>query len=422
MPWSRAVSWVARWLKSCLRPDKACLMSRAADDCAALLEGLRVLDLSQGIAGPYCGDILRQQGAEVIKVEPPAGDWARHMGASRDGFSAVVLAYNAGKESLCVDAAQPAGRAVLQRLAQQVDVVIQNFRPGVVARLGLDYESLARHNERLVYVSISGFGADGPLVDSPATDSVMQAMSGMMQANRTASGQPQKIGLHLADIAAAMYAAQLVSAALYRRSISGKGRHVELSLLEACAALQASNIVDSALSEGAPALAATAPGGLFAVSDGHLTLATLNNAMFQKLCGVLETEQLASDEKFSSNAGRLLHAKALNEQVAALLKAKPLAFWLPRMKAADILHAEVGTYQSLLAHPQALHASVFGRLDMPGLPPLPRIRQPGCDVLEEAQTVPRVGQHSEAVLGRYGFSDQAIADLLLSKAVLPAST
>ena len=169
-----------------------------------LLQGLRVLDLSQGIAGPYCGDILQQQGAEVIKVEPPAGDWARHMGATRDGFSAVVLAYNVGKSGLCVDAGMEEGRRVLQKLASQVDVVIQNFRPGVVERLGLDYATLVPRNERLVYVSISGFGSDGPMVNAPATDSVMQAMSGMMYANRPASGRPLKVGLYLADIAAAI--------------------------------------------------------------------------------------------------------------------------------------------------------------------------------------------------------------------------
>ncbi|MES2282255.1 MAG: CoA transferase [Pseudomonadota bacterium] len=385
-----------------------------------LLQGLRVLDLSQGIAGPYCGDILQQQGAEVIKVEPPAGDWARHMGNTRNGFSAVVLAYNAGKSGMCVDAGVEAGRNVLQKLGQQVDVVIQNFRPGVVERLGLDYASLARHNERLVYVSISGFGANGPLVDAPATDSVMQAMSGMMHANRHASGQPQKVGLYLADIAAALYASQLVSAALYRRSVTGKGRHLELSLLEACAALQACNIVDAVFSAGAPASAATAPSGVFAVSDGFITLSTLNNGMFSRLCGVLEAGHLAADERFSSNKLRLTNADGLNEAVARILKSEPLSFWLPKLQAVDVLHAEVSTYEGLLVHPQVRHAGIFSQVDVDGLPPLPRARQPGCATDDRKAGVPRLGEHTEEVLARYGFAPEEIVALMAQKAVLSA--
>jgi crotonobetainyl-CoA:carnitine CoA-transferase CaiB-like acyl-CoA transferase len=385
-----------------------------------LLQGLRVLDLSQGIAGPYCGDILQQQGAEVIKVEPPAGDWARHMGATRDGFSAVVLAYNVGKSGLCVDAGMEEGRRVLQKLASQVDVVIQNFRPGVVERLGLDYATLVPRNERLVYVSISGFGSDGPMVNAPATDSVMQAMSGMMYANRHTSGQPQKVGLYLADIAAAMYASQLVSAALYRRSITGKGRHLELSLLEACAALQASNIVDAAFSAGAPASAATAPSGIFAVSDGFITLSTLNNGMFSRLCDSLGASWLAKDERFLSNKMRLENAQAINEEVAGILQGQSLSFWLQRLQAADVLHAGVNNYESLLTHPQVRHAGIFTQLAMDGFPPLPRTRQPGCAAGDSEARAPRLGEHSAEVLACFGFVPEDIATLMAQKAVLPA--
>lgn len=385
-----------------------------------LLEGLCVLDLSQGIAGPYCADILQKQGAEVVKVEPPAGDWARNMGATRDGVSAVVLAYNIGKSGLCVDASMEAGREVLQKLARQVDVVIQNFRPGVVERLGLDYGSLAPHNERLVYVSISGFGAHGPLVDSPATDSVMQAMSGMMQANRSASGQPQKVGLYLADIAAAIYASQLVSAALYRRCITGKGRHLALSLLEACAALQASNIVDAVFSTGVPASAATAPSGVFAVSDGFITLSTLNNGMFSRLCDVLDAPHLAKDARFLSNKMRLENAQAINQYVAGILEGKSLSAWLDRLQAADVLHSGVNSYESLLAHPQVTHAGIFTELDMGEWPSLPIARQPGCAAGDSKARVPRLGEHSAEVLARFGFAPEDISALMAQKAVLPA--
>ncbi|MES2399090.1 MAG: CoA transferase [Pseudomonadota bacterium] len=385
-----------------------------------LFQGLRVLDLSQGIAGPYCGDILQRQGAEVIKVEPPAGDWARNMGTTRDGFSAVVLAYNAGKSGLCVDASVDAGRSVLQTLARHVDVVVQNFRPGVVQRLGLDYETLAVYNQRLVYMSISGFGADGPLVDAPATDSVLQAMSGMMHANRSASGQPQKVGLYIADIAAAIYAAQLVSAALYRRSITGKGRHLQLSLLEACAALQASNIMDAVFSSGLPATAATAPSGVFACRDGCVTLSTLDNAMFSRLCDALGKGHLAANERFSSNKLRLENASAINAEVANTLKGDALLFWLAKLGAADVLHSQVHTYESLLSHPQVIHAGIFSSMDMAGLPSLPQVRNPGCTAGDQGDSVPRLGEHSVEVLGRFGFGQEEIDALIARKAVVQA--
>jgi crotonobetainyl-CoA:carnitine CoA-transferase CaiB-like acyl-CoA transferase len=387
-----------------------------------LLQGIRVLDLSQGIAGPYCGSILQQQGAEVIKVEPPSGDWARSMGIARNGFSAVVLAYNAGKSGLCVDAGTDAGGDVLRRLAQQVDVVIQNFRPGVVDRLGIGYAALAVSSPRLIYVSISGFGPDGPLADTPATDNVLQAMTGMMHANRSASGSPQKIGLYLADISAALYASQLVCAALYRRSLTGKGRHIELSLLEACAALQASNIADAVFSASGPvARSATAPGGVFRVVDGFMTLGTLNNAMFARLCSALGVEGWANDDRFASNQSRLAHADVLNAEVGVLLQAGSAAQWLKKLQAADVLHAAVGTYQDLLQNPQVDHARIFSEVHNAGLPPVPRPRHPGCfDAGVGSISAPQVGEHSLEVLTEYGFTPSEITALLDSKVVQTA--
>lgn len=396
--------------------------THSKDSQEPLLQGIRVLDLSQGIAGPYCGSILQQQGAQVVKVEPPSGDWARSMGFTRDGFSAVVLAYNAGKSGLCVDAGTAAGRDVLRRMAQQVDVLIQNFRPGVVDRLGVGYAGLVASNPRLIYVSISGFGPDGPLADTPATDNVLQAMTGMMHANRSASGLPQKIGLYVADISAALYASQMICAALYRRSLTGKGRHIELSLLEACAALQASNIADAVFSaSGAVARSATAPGGVFRVGDGFITLGTLNNAMFARLCSALGVEGWVNDDRFASNQSRLAHAAALNADVGLLLQANSVTHWLQKLQAADVLHAAVSTYQDLLQNPQVDHAQIFREVHNVGLPSVPRPRHPGCsDYGASLVTAPRLGEHSLEVLAEYGFTPAEIAGLLDSKVVQSA--
>ncbi|MEN4918067.1 CoA transferase, partial [Achromobacter spanius] len=194
--------------------------------------GLRVLDISQGIAGPYCAQLLWQQGADVVKVEPPDGDWGRHVGVVRDGHSALSIAYNVGKRGVCLDARQPRGKALLADLAQRADLVIQNFRPGVAERLGVGYEALADRRPGLVYVSISGYGEDGPSAHAPASDSVMQADSGLMYANQTPAGEPRRIGLLMADIATALYAAQAAGAALDRHARSGRGEPVRLSLVQ----------------------------------------------------------------------------------------------------------------------------------------------------------------------------------------------
>ena len=200
--------------------------------------GLRVLDISQGIAGPYCAHILWQQGADVIKVEPPAGDWIRHVGVTKGGHSAYGIQHSAGKKALALDARTEEGKNILFDMAMQADVIVQNFRPGVAQRLGVGYETLSSLKPDLVYVSISGYGPDGPYADAPATDSVMQSDSGLMFSNQDEHGTPRRIGLLAADVMTGLYAAQGAATALYQRLARKQGTHVEVSLFEACASFQ----------------------------------------------------------------------------------------------------------------------------------------------------------------------------------------
>lgn len=386
-----------------------------------LLSGVRVLDLGQGIAGPYCAAILQQQGAEVIKVEPPQGDWARKMGLHREGFSAVVLVCNAGKSGLCVDAGTDAGQAVLARVATACDVVVQNFRAGVADRLGLGYEALSSHHAGLVYVSISGFGGDGPWAHRPATDNVLQAVGGIMHANRGADGVPSRVGLYLADLATAIYAAQAVCAALYRKAVSGRGRHLSISLLEACCALQASHIADTVFAEGARLpRSATAPSGIFAVKDGHVTLATLDDGMFHRLCGALEMEGVAEDGRAATNALRLQNADWLNARVSQRLATETLGSAQRRLEAADVLCAPVLDYPGLLAHPQVRHLQLFGSVGALGLDVVPLPRMPGSLPGAASRQAPVVGQHSLEVLARLGFAQAEIAALVAAGVVRQA--
>jgi len=384
----------------------------------ALLEGLKVLDLSQGLAGPYCASILQQQGAEVIKVEPPHGDWARNMGAGAGagGQSAIFLAYNAGKHGICVDATTPEGREVLVTLAADADVVIQNFRPGIVERLGVDYASLRARNPGLIYLSISGFGVDGPNASIPATDMVMQAFTGMMALN-VKDGKPGRIGLLLADIATGLHGAQAISAALYRRALGCAGRHLELTLLQACAALQSAPIIERAIDPSYKASAPSAPSGVFRTVDGFLALGSLNNAMFAGICHTIGREEWLNDPRFVSNESRHAHLQWLNDQVQESLAQEDTAYWTQRLREHDVLHCEVNDYEGFRNHPQTVHSGVFGTLQQPGVGAVPYAHDPAVAHPSDPRPAPRIGEHTLAVLRNKGFTQQQIDALLQSGAI-----
>ncbi|WP_373377842.1 CaiB/BaiF CoA transferase family protein [Cupriavidus nantongensis] len=369
----------------------------------AMFDGLTVLDLSQGIAGPYCGLMLRQQGARVIKVEPPGGDWSRQMGRIRAGQTAIAVACNAGKESVVLDARSADGRAAIGRLAQRADVVIQNFRPGVAERMGVGYEALAAHNPALVYVSISGYGHAGPLAHRPAVDTTMQAYSGLMHLNRDAAGQPRRIAFFMVDLATGLYASQQASAALYKAARSGRGRHVRLSLLETSAALQSYLMVDDAMFPDAELAAANAPTGLFEAADGALYLSMLNDAMFLRLAALLGFNDWLADTTLHSSAGRLPRAAELGWRVAQALAAQPLAHWEALLTEHDVLFARVGDARDLLQSEQCAQAGVFGRLPLAGIGEVPWANLPGMAGRDRpAGTAPTLGQHTKAVLAEFG--------------------
>ncbi|MBU4612323.1 CoA transferase [Achromobacter sp. GG226] len=371
------------------------------------LAGLTVLDLSQGIAGPSCCAILRQQGARVIKIEPPEGDWARHMGRSTDGHTAISIAYNAGKESVVVDGRTAEGRATLRALALSADVVVQNYRPGVAERLGVGYAALAEAHPRVIYVSISGFGSEGPQAGLPALDTTVQALTGLMHLNRDAQGQPRRIGFFVVDICTGLYAAQAVAARLYQTARTGRGRHIEVSMLQTAAALQAYEIVDGALFPGAGPGAFNAPTGLFATADGQIYVSMLNDAMFRRLGGVLSLSTWETDPALQTSAGRLPRAAALNQQLAAALAERPTAHWEAVFTAHDILHGRVRTAIELREDAQAQHVGLFGELSQAGLATLPWPGLPGGGGHQPPPgAAPRLGEHTTCVLHEFRLTPQ----------------
>ncbi len=374
-------------------------------------DDIRVLDISQGIAGPYCAQILWQQGAEVIKVEPPAGDWGRHVGTVRDGHSAVSISYNAGKRGLCLDASREEGRHLLRKLALQADVVVQNFRPGVAERMGVGYDELAAQKPDLVYVSISGYGTEGPYADAPASDSVMQADSGLMFTNQDETGQPRRVGILLADIATALYAAQASSSALYKRLKTGRGSHVQLSLLQACAAVQLDKIIEYSIAGKRQSGAVSAPNGIFATADGSLSLLALNNDQFARVCRALDRPAWLQDERFGDNASRMAHRDILHHEISQQLSQQPTAAWLTLLQQHDVLHAPVRDHAAVITHPQALQQTLFQTLDQPGLPPLPFVSVPTPNARRPLQAAPAIGEHSLAILREAGLPDAEISAL-----------
>jgi crotonobetainyl-CoA:carnitine CoA-transferase CaiB-like acyl-CoA transferase len=386
--------------------------------------GIRVVDASQGIAGPYCANILRQYGADVVKVEPPAGDWGRPLGAGVPGATAISIANSFGKRALCLDAQIPAGRAALLRLAQQCDIFLENFRPGVIQRLGVAYDAVAAANPGVIYVSITGFGQSGPYVGKPATDAVIQALSGIMMMNKDAAGTPKRIGMYAVDTMTGMYAAQAVMAALFARAKHGRGRRLDISLLNAAAAFQVVPIMDHAinaqLNEGAAPTAPVVPSGTFATRDGHVNLAALNSDMFFRIAGVVGHAEWKHDPRCASHASRIAIAAEINAEVATVLKTETTAYWLEKFEAADSLCAPVLDFAATLSHPQTLHAGFMHKVRQPGLGDLPAASLPGMQDEEVFGALPAIGAHTREVLADYSFSANEVDALIDAKAAIQA--
>ena len=382
--------------------------------------GLRVLDISQGIAGPYCAHILWQQGADVIKVEPPAGDWIRFVGVKRDEHSAFAIQFNAGKKALALDARVEAGKKILFDLAMQADVIVQNFRPGAAQRMGIGYAALSKLKPELVYVSISGYGPDGPFADAPATDSVMQADSGLMFTNQDAQGIPRRIGMLAADVLTGLYASQGAATALYQRLARKLGTHVQVSLFEACAAFQGACFIEQAIAGERPFGAVTAPNAVFATADGNISILVLNDAHFGRLCTALNRPAWLTDPRFASNALRMQNQSALYTDMIEQVRQHPTAYWDKLLKDHDVLHASVRDYKEVLSHPQALYLNMTQQLEQAGVGTLPYIGLPTHPYHRPVTSAPRIGEDSIHILEQAGVSAAQIEQLMTDGVVLQA--
>ena len=386
------------------------------------LQHVTVLDLSQGISGPAAAALLASQGARVIKVEPPGGDWIRGVGASQEGVSANAIAGNLGKRSLAVDAGQPAGKKLLLELSARCQVVLQNFRPGVAERMGLGYEAVRELNPGVVYCSISGFGPSGPRVGQAGTDSVVQAFTGLAVLNSGPNATPKRIGLLVPDNITALYAAQAISSALVAQALHGEGTHLQLSLIEACAAIQIAPIVDATLfPDPQAAVALLAPAGEFQCSDGWLMVACLNQDMFERLCKALDHDDWLQDERFAQLASRKRNLKEINARLATVLASNTREHWAAVMDKADVLCSAFNSYAEFKADAQVRAASLFVEIDQPpyGKVSVPRLPGDFTGIPDqEYRAAPRCGEHSRAILQEFGMNSIRIEELISSGVVM----
>jgi CoA:oxalate CoA-transferase len=375
-----------------------------------LLKGMKVLDLTRVLAGPYASMVLADLGAEVLKIElPEKGDESRGFGPFQNGESAYFTSVNRGKKSVTVDLRTAAGCALAKRLVRECDVLLENFRPGSMARFGLDYESLQRENPRLVYASISGFGQTGPYAQRPAYDVIIQAMGGISSITGEPGGAPVRVGSSVADLSSALFGVIGILAAWGRAKETGQGQQVDISMLDCQVALLENAVaryyvngeVPQPLGSRHPTIT---PFQYFAAADGYIVIAAGNDGLWRKLCMALELEELAEDKRFADNAARTQNHAAMEPLLAEAFRARSVEAWCEVLGAAGIPCGPIHDVGQVCNDVQVaarnmiieLEHPVAGRQKMPNTPL--KFSQTPIDLQEPA---PLLGQHTEQVLGEW---------------------
>ncbi|MEJ8826606.1 CoA transferase [Variovorax humicola] len=384
------------------------------------LSGLVVVDLTRVLAGPYCTMILADLGARVIKVEiPEKGDDARQVGPfvaeGEEAISAYFFSINRNKESIALDLKRAEDRVVFDRLLESADILVENFTPGTLSRLGYSWEKLHREHPRLVLASISGFGQTGPYRDLPAYDMVVQAMGGLLSLTGEEGGVPTRVGVSIGDLAAGMFAAIGIQAAVFERIRTSVGKHVDVAMLDSQVALLENALARLQVDKRTPAPIGSrhpsiTPFGLFQALDGQLVVAAGNDAMFVKLCDALGTVHLCDDPRFSTNAARCEHHSDLKRQIDAALASRSVGSWLEHLRAAGIPCGSLNDVEDVMSDPQVIARGMLvelpiGRdrrlkvagnpIQFAGSPPARPIR------------APRLDEHRSALLQELGLEGAA---------------
>ena len=388
---------------------------------AGPLAGLTIVDLTRVLSGPYCTMLLADMGARVIKVEHPVhGDDTRAWGPPFVGKeTAYFLSINRNKESLTLDFKNTEGREILAKLISKSDVVVENFRPGAMARLGLDYSTLAARHPRLVFCSISGFGQDGPRRDQAGYDAVIQAEGGLMSVTGDADGRAFRVGVAVTDMVAGLLAVQGILLALFARERSGRGQHIDISMLDGVISLLSYH-ASIYLTTGAESRrvgnrhATIAPYDTFAASDGELFLAVGNDEQFQRFCAATGLQHLLADDRFSTNPARVRNEAALKELLEPVMRERTRDGWLREFATAGVPCGAVRSVPEALSDPQVAARRMVEAVEHAALGPMKVLGTPIklSDTPASIRTAPpTLGQHTDTVLGELGLSAAEIGKL-----------
>jgi crotonobetainyl-CoA:carnitine CoA-transferase CaiB-like acyl-CoA transferase len=384
---------------------------------AGPLAGVRVLDLSRILAGPWASQMLADLGAEVIKVERPgSGDDTRAWGppympdadGEPTGESAYFHSANRGKLSVCIDMATDDGQRLIRELAAGSDVLIENFKVGGLRKYALDHESLRATNPRLVYCSITGFGQDGPYAARAGYDFMIQAMGGIMSVTGEADGQPMKIGVALADVLTGLYAANAIQAALIHQRATGQGQHIDMALLDVQVASLANQAMNYLATGSSPVRCGNShpnivPYQAFATADGHIILAIGNDAQFQRFCALGGRAELAADERYAKNSHRVRHRDELVPVVAGIMLQRSSAEWLQALNERGIPCGPINSIDQVFADPQVQHRGLKLDLAHPLAGSVPSVANPirlSGTPIDSDRAPPLLGQHTDEVLAR----------------------
>ena len=380
------------------------------------LAGFRVLDLSRILAGPWASQMLADLGADVIKIERPGqGDDTRAWGPpympDESGKATSESAYfhsaNRGKQSVCIDMASPQGQQLIRQLAENSDVLIENFKLGGLKKYGLDYASLKVINPKLVYCSITGFGQTGPYSDRAGYDFMIQAMGGLMSVTGEPDGQPIKVGVALSDVMTGLYAANAIQAALIHQLRSGKGQYIDLALLDVQVATLANQAMNYLASGNNPKRLGNAhpnivPYQAFQTADGYIILAIGNDSQFARFCDLAGRAELANDERFAKNSNRVKNRDVLIPDLIDILKTQTTDCWLEQLNQKGIPCGPIANIDQVFDNPQVQHRGMQLELDHPTAGKVPSVANPinlSESPINYDKAPPLLGQHTELVLG-----------------------
>lgn len=372
-----------------------------------LLEGVRILDLSRVMSGPFCTAMLADLGAEVIKIEMPGtGDDSRFFGPFVDGESAYFMLLNRGKKSLTLDLKSDEGKKILMSIVAECDVVVENFRPGVAQRLGLDYETLKSENPALIYASISGFGQGGPFADRPAYDLIVQAMSGLMHITGQRDGPPTAVGESVVDVCTGMFAAWGIMSALFARERTGKGRYLDVAMLDSMYSMMLTVAAMQLYTDKPPGRVGsrhpvTYPVDVFETLDGHIAMVVTTDRTFGKLCGVIGRPDVADDPKYRTNADRNTNEAELKAAIEEWTSGQSSGAAVSALGEAGIPAGPVLSVGDVTESDHISHREMVTHVDHPSLGKVPLVHQPVqfSDADREFQRPPPLlGEHTRELL------------------------